>query len=327
MVYTFELIKHANVHYREAVSLLARCELTTMLHGFSVNCPVQEEILGVSRFLTFECRELSDPDLQILSRHSSLSLMAEKQENGLLRVLPVQPCFSLPEELPEILKYKGKTSATFTRMMINTAAALTPSFSTKEPILFFDPLCGKGTWCFCALTLGMVAFGLDTDGKAIREATDYFSRFLKLNRIKHSLTRRSETFGKQALPVTNFTFATNRELYQAGKAGQLTLAEGDTSLSPALFRRQKAQLIVADLPYGVQHAPQASSGHESLERFLRRALPVWKSVLRPGGAMALSFNTLTLSAATVRDAMRLSGCGPWRMNFIRTFATKLNTRL
>ena len=37
MVYTFELIKHSNVRYREAAIRLSHCELLSMLHALSVD--------------------------------------------------------------------------------------------------------------------------------------------------------------------------------------------------------------------------------------------------------------------------------------------------
>ena len=306
MVYSFELLKHANIRYRDCLSVLSRCELYAMLSSLGISCTVSTEPLGGSRFMTFECRELSPDEISFLSGHSSVVFMAEN-DCGLLRPLPVRDCAYLPEDLPEVLKYKGKTSATFTRMMINTAAALSTSRIPDRPLTFFDPVCGKGTGCFCAVSAGMNAVGIDLDRKDIREAADYFSRYLKFHRLKHEEKSRSETCRGHSLPLTEFTFADSKEHYQTGDTRTLTLACADTSESPALFRRSCADIIVADLPYGVQHAPQSGTKPEPLSVFLRRVLPVWKTVLKPGGAMALSFNTLTLPSREVLDAVTASG--------------------
>ena len=56
LVYSFELIKHANIRYRESLSVLAQCELFSMLFRLGISCTFQLETLGGSRFLTFECR-------------------------------------------------------------------------------------------------------------------------------------------------------------------------------------------------------------------------------------------------------------------------------
>ena len=55
---------------------------------------------------------------------------------------------------------------------------------------------------------------------------------------------------------------------------------------------KKPHLIVADLPYGIQHKG-------SLEMLLSEALPGWVSLLTPGGAMALAWDATRFS----RDKM------------------------
>lgn len=310
MVYTFELIKHSNIRYREGAVSLSRCELLSMLRALSVECEVSVETLGGAVFLAFECRELSKAELRYLSSHSSVCFMAEKAPGSLLR--PLSPDYSsyLPEDLPEILKYKGKTSVPFTRMMINTAAALTPFLFQGKALSFFDPVCGKATGCFCALTLGMNAAGMDQNTKAVREASAYFSRYLQHHKLKHEKHEHSETMGNRAVPVTRFTFSDTRQHFQAGDKRSLSLAGADTSLSPVLFRRNPVHVIAADLPYGVQHAPWEGGKPEPLPAFLNRALPVWKSVMAPGAAMALSFNTLTLPSPAVFEALARAGLRP-----------------
>ncbi len=306
MVYSFELIKHANIRYRESLPSLACCELFAMLFSLGIQCEISLESMGGSQFLTFECRELTEPELSFLSGHSSVVFMSEKN-GGMLRPLSVVSPAYLPDDLPEVMKYKGKTGVTFTRMMINTAAALSPFRRLEEPLTFFDPVCGRGTGCFCALASGMNAVGLDVDRKDVREAADYFSRYLKFHKLKHEMKNRSETVGGKAVPVTVFRFAAEKERFLSGDCRSLTLACADTAESPALFRKEKAHIIAADLPYGIQHAPQSGAKPEPLLHFLSRILPAWKRSLSPGGVLAVSFNTLTLPAGQVRDAVTRCG--------------------
>lgn len=306
MVYSFELIKHANIRYRESLPALARCELFAMLFSLGLSCDITQESMGGSVFLTFECRELTEKELSFLSGHSSVVFIAENI-NGFLRPLSVPSEAYLPDDLPEVLKYKGKTGVTFTRMMIGTAAALSSFRNQEYPLTFFDPLCGKGTGCFCSLTAGMNAVGIDVDRKDIREASDYFSRYLQFHKLKHETKCRSETVSGQAVPVTCFRFAASKEEYQSGNVRTMTLACADTADSPALFRREKAHVIAADLPYGIQHAPQSGAKPEPLQHFLSRVLPAWKQSLCTGGALAVSFNTLTLPADRVKNALVQAG--------------------
>lgn len=306
MVYSFELIKHANIRYRDSLPALAYCELFAMLSSLGIQCEISLENAGGSRFLKFECRSLSDRELSYLSGHSAVVFVAEKHDEFLKPLSVTSPAY-LPDDLPEILKYKGKTSATFTRMMINTAVALSAFDSQDEPLTFFDPLCGKGTGCFCALTAGINAVGLDIDRKDIREATDYFSRYLQFHKLKHVVSPRSETISGHALPLTLFSFASTKEQYSSGDTRSLTLACADTFNSPALFRKKKAHIVAADLPYGIQHAPQSGTKPEPLRHFLSRVLPSWKQTMYPGGVLAVSFNSLTLPADEVRNVLISSG--------------------
>ena len=306
MVYTFGLVRHANIRYRDSLCRLAKCELQVMLHALSYDCDITYESGGGMDFLTFEVPSLSNREITFLSGHSSLALLAEK-ENETLRPLSFTGCSYLETDLPEILKYKGKTSVPFTRMMINLSLSNTPFCFSDTPLTLLDPLCGKGTSCFSAMQMGMNAVGLDTDQKALRESGDFFSRYLKVHMLKHSHVSRSETWMKSALPVSEYVFADTKEHFMSGDTRFFRLVCGDTSMAPALFRRQGAHLLVADLPYGVQHAPQFGHKPESFRQLLSRALPEWRKALLPGGGLALSFNTLTLSTDTVRTLVTESG--------------------
>ena len=311
MVYSFALIKHANIRYREYVIRLGMYELLSMLRSLSIDCEVRTEEMGGSVFLTFECRPLGEKEISYLSGHSTICFMAEKTDL-LLKPLQFRPACYLKEDLPEILKYKGKTSASFTRMMINICRSLLPEDQSGKTLTLLDPMCGKGTSCFCALVAGMNAVGLDIDAKDIREASEYFSRYLKINQMKHTVKTRSETAGKTAVPVTEFVFADTKEHYQSGDTRSLMLATGDTCVASGLARKKPAHLLVADLPYGIQHAPQSDRKPEPFTRILERSLPEWRKALVPGGTAALSFNTLTLPADTVVSLLEKSGFAPLR---------------
>ena len=310
MVYTFGLAKYANIRYRDSVNRLSRYELLSMLRALSLDCEVMVESLGGADFLTFSCRPLTAAELTLLSAHSSVIFMAEK-ENGLLRPLVYSKGTYLDEDLPEILKYKGKTSASFTRMMINIARSLSPFFLCDTPLTLLDPVCGKGTACFCALQAGMNAIGMDQDQKALPEAADFFGKYLEFHLLKHSVRSWSETVGKASLPVREFIFSDTREHYLQKNTRFLRLASGDTALSQALCRRHPVHLLIADLPYGVQHAPQFGRKPESFETMLSRTLPAWKKALLPGGVAAVSFNTLTLPTKKVLSIARASGFVPF----------------
>lgn len=277
-----------------------------MLAALGYGTPVSLETMGGASFLSFDAPGLTEEDLAYLSMHSALSFMAEK-EGDLLRPLPRPDVFVLSEDLPEVLKYKGKTSPSFTCCMINVALSLTPFFRDREHITVLDPICGKGTTAFCALRWGMNAIGVDLDAKDLNEASVYFSRNLKLHGLKHTVQNRSETVGKTAVPATLYTFAADKAAWDRGDTRSLRLYKADTALTGSLTRKNRAHLIVADLPYGVQHAPQAGQKPESFIGMLSRVLPAWKDALLKDGAIAVSFNTLTLPRQRLVEKMTEAG--------------------
>ena len=308
MVFSFELIRHPNIRYRESLSRLARCELLSLLRALNIRCDVMTESIGNTSFLTFECPELSDRELRDLARHSAVTLMAGKTKDGLLRPLDVSRQAFLEEDLAEVLKYKGKTGVTFTKMMLNMARSLlSPLPEDGRPLLVADPVCGKATTLFCALEYGDNALGLEQDAKSVREARDYFRKYLEFHRLKHQARSLSETAGKEAVPVWECTFSRDAGDGRGPLSRTLRLACGDTALLPCLTRKAKADLLVGDLPYGIQHAPHGGGRLESFRQLLRRALPCWVQSLRPGGVIALSYNTLTLSPQAIREELQAAG--------------------
>lgn len=309
MVYTFGMTKHANTRYRDSFNRLHLCELKAMLQSLSVDCELHAEEMGGAFFLTFESRPLSEKELSFLTGHSAIAFMAEKKEY-FLKPVSCPSAWYLEEDLPEILKYKGKTSASFTRMMINMACALLSSPVSDKPLTLLDPLCGKGTTCFCAAQAGMNAVGLDLNKKAVDEAADFFARYLKIHMLKHSFHTLAETFGSNSLPLKEYIYSDTKEHYLSGDTRMLRFSCGDTSLSYVLCRHHPADLLVTDLPYGVQHAPQFGKKPESFRGLLQRVMPEWKKALRPDGVAAVSFNTLTLPRHQVVSVARESGFIP-----------------
>jgi len=309
MVYLFQLTPHANIRYREAQVKLGQAELACLLQNLGISVDVTPITVGGVSFLRFETEELDDKQLSALSMHSA-ALMICEQQGGLLRPIEKVSHDYLTEDLAEVLKYKGKTSAVFTHMMINCAWAASDFFGTNEVLTVLDPMCGRGTTCFVALQQGMNAVGVDIDNRDLKECADYFERYLQYHRMKHKLDQSSRTVRKHAVPAAVYTIADTREHFKEGDTRTLSLFLGDTGLTGELCRKSPAHLLVADLPYGVQHAPQDGKRTESFLQVMKRALPQWKDAVRKGGAVALSFNTLTLKKADLIKLLSEAGFTP-----------------
>lgn len=308
MTYCFQLLPHANIRYRASLESLGRAELESLLMAMGLFSDVCIENIGGCTFLTFDSDPLDEAQLRLLCRHSAGWLLCEK-EGALLRPVERPALDYLPADLAEVLKYKGKTSAVFTKMMINCAMAASDYFQLETPTVL-DPLCGRGTTCFTALQSGMNAIGLDCDRRDLKEAADYLSRYLQFHRLKHQLQQGSMTLKKASVPEAVYTVADTKEHYQSGDVRTLAFYLCDTGHTGELLRKRPAHILVADLPYGVQHAPMTGSRTETLPQLLHRALPAWRQALLPGGAMALSFNTLTLSRARLFSLVEEAGFTP-----------------
>ncbi|MCE5343957.1 MAG: hypothetical protein LLF96_10320, partial [Eubacteriales bacterium] len=159
-----------------------------------------------------------------------------------------------------------------------------------------DPHCGRGTSLFCALEEGDCAVGVDADEKALQKANVYFERYLQYHRYKYRRQESSITLREGgALRERRITLANDAENYKRGDTLMLRLVQGDTANAQEAIGENGCHLIVTDLPYGVQHAPREDKATGTLEGLLQNALPAYQRALMPGGAMALAFNTYTLS--------------------------------
>ena len=308
MRYAMLLKPHPNARYRQSVSQLAKIELQTILRAWSVQEEPCEQLLGCEPFLFFDAPGMADGLLRALSRHSACCLLCEATGDGLLKPLEKNPSFFMPEELPQVLKYKGKTNADFTMMLLNCALAASAFAKSEQPLTVLDPVCGKGTTAFCALCLGHNAIGLDRDEKALHEADTYLARSLKLNRLKHKRSAGSQTLtGGGHVQTVDFVMAQTAEEQKQGDTRTLRLISGDAGQLGQMMKPGSCHVIVGDLPYGVQHAPQEGRGVSSPERLLSRIAGGCAQVLKRGGVAAFSFNAYTLSRAKASAALEAAG--------------------
>ncbi len=290
MRYTMLLWPHANARYQVETEKLARAELEVTLARLGVEYTWEEGGVAGLPALDFAARALTGAEAAVVSRHSLLYALFERREDGALSPLFGREAPHVGADLAGILKYKGKTNENFTQLLVNLAWL---SGDMPEKAHLFDPMCGRGTTLFVALNYGWDATGSDIDRAALREAGQFFKRYLEYHRIKHAAGRGSLTLrGKKSAPYTSFTLP----------SGALRLAEMDAARAGEAFGRGKFDLLCADLPYGVQHG-----SNMPLEALLRLALPAWAETLKRGAALALSFNAQTLPARKVRAL--LAGAG------------------
>ena len=225
-----------------------------------------------------------------------------------LKPLKLHQAAYMDADLAQILKYKGKTNADFTLMMLHCARAASAFALHDAPLTVLDPICGRATTLFCALQEGDNPVGIEIDKKAIHEADTYFKRYLQYHQYKHKRETFSATLpeGGHAEEI-RYRLANNAEAYKNGDFRTLRLFHGDTAQTDRILGRESCHLLIGDLPYGVQHAAKGAKGKPSLEQLMREAFPAYRTALKKGGAAALAFNTYTLKRETIIHELETAG--------------------
>jgi len=308
MTYGILLWPHPNSRYQQAIQSVAKAELDLLLCrldlGYASEC---HESLGV-QWLCFESSPLSNDMVAMISRLSSILLLARMEGSAFYPVSGRAGAY-LGSDLPSVLKYKGKTNEQFTQLLLNIAV-LSGKYDLggQKPLTVCDPMCGRGTTLFAALNYGWNATGVDMDAADIHELNTFFKRYLTYHKLKHRVTTENFTIpGNRGVKATTYSLADTPERYKAGDVRTLRAVNADASQLAAFSKPATYHAIACDLPYGVQHAPGSDSARSkrlpTFEEMLRELLPVWIKVLKPGGAMALSFNTYTLPRDRLRAIM------------------------
>ena len=271
--------------YSSLASQLAIPELLLSPLGPAIAGAEKKEFGSQDYLLLRLDRELTEKDLFTLSMLAMTSEFFAYHEHigqavgPFLRPLALQRQPFLPEDIVATRRYKGKTNELLTKFLLN-AALFSSAFGDQPPwrLVVLDPLCGGGTTLFQALVCGFDAWGIDKAKKDI-ESTEAFLRGY-LRELDIPFERREERLKQVG---RRYTF----RIGQGEEARQCVLVHADTAMTPVILAGQKVHLIVADLPYGIQHKGQISS-------LLAQALPGWQRVLRPGGVVTLAWEATRL---------------------------------
>jgi len=313
--HAFLILPSHNRVYADASPALARAELevfSAAVLGGRVREIGEEEIGGV-RYVTFDAAGLSEHDARLLANLSSMYALFAV-EGDLLRPVPLRRLDRFDDDLITILKYAGKTNEQFTKLLLNVtllSSAFAPEMLTRR-FAVLDPLCGRGTTLNQALMYGFDADGCDIDRRDVEAYAVFIQRWLKDKRLKHQAAvvpvRRNKQVVARRLTVT---LAATKEEYKAGDVQHLDVVDAETTRLLEFFRPGSADLVVADLPYGVQHASRSGAAAKTRARspleLLAEAAPVWAQALRPGGALGISWNTFVAARAEAASALAVAG--------------------
>lgn len=321
---------HNRVFYNESLGP-AMAEMSLCCDSLNSPCsiPRSMDIAGVS-YLVFNSRdELGEMDIRKISCLSSFfalfKITGSGKEQEQLIPVPRSSIHYLHPAISSLQKYKGKTNELFTRMMLNTAL-MAAGINPAPRIRILDPVAGRGTTLFESMILGLDAFGIEQDRNAVQESSVFLRQYLQTGRLKHKQNKRQVGgSGKNnAVFSVEFEYARSKEEFMDPESRRIAaFIHGDAREAHRYFRKNFFHLIVGDLPYGISHGsknvdqgsaklkPGSAKQRGSLTRnpleLLEACLPSWIRVLKPGGAIALAWNTNVLSVNRVREALSAHG--------------------
>jgi SAM-dependent methyltransferase len=309
--YALLLAPSANRVYADQAARLAQAELAAFLGYLSAAPDSAVVSLGGVEYLAFE-GALSERDIAYVSNLSSAYALFERLDDDLLRPLTLTPLARYDSDLITIPKYAGKTNEQFTKLVLNLALLASSSADRMLDghLTVLDPLCGRGTTLNQALMYGYDGIGIELDGKDVEAYKLFLQTWLKRKRLKHTAelvpVRRQ---GKRAARRLEVTMAASKDDHKAGAVQKVVVLQADTTEVEGLLRRGAADVLVADLPYGVAHGSYDDGGSISRRPLdlLERAVPQWLPLLRAGGALGLSWNTKVARRELAEDILLANG--------------------
>ncbi|WP_153506578.1 TRM11 family SAM-dependent methyltransferase [Cumulibacter manganitolerans] len=289
--------------------LAAELDITMAALGLAGDAVRLEAIAGLDYLLLSGIGDEARLAALVASSSAAYALFA--REGALLRPVELPATARFSDDLVTIQKYTGKTNEQLTTLLMNVtlAASARPQLLTGGRAKLLDPVCGRGTTLNLALRRGFDGYGVDVDRKDVEAYSVFLKTWARTHRLPHTHSfapvRRHKKTIAQRLDVELFT---DRAAQRSGHGQRVAVAVADTTAVTELFAEGTMDAVVGDLPYGVAHG--AHRGHDLDRRaddLVAAAMPSWARMLKPGGALGLSFNTKTLARADVEDACRRVG--------------------
>jgi len=273
-----------STQYSSMTGTLAAPELLASPLGTAISHIEPITLAGQAHLLVIIDDAASPDMMSILSRLGATYGAYEYFEriSGVVGPLlrPLEPYFTpfVPLEMAEVRRYKGKTNEVFTQVLLNIAifaGAYSRQFTERLRVL--DPLAGGGTTLFLALAAGYDAFGVEHERQDVETTAVFVKQYLNNEHIPYKELDERRRAGRR------YQF----EIGRKGETRMLVLAHGDTRQASLHMQEvpggPRMHAIVGDLPYGIQHFGE-------IAELLREALPIWESLLLPGGTLALAWN-------------------------------------
>ena len=211
-----------------------------------------------------------------------------------------------------ILKYTGKTNELFTRLMLNIALN-SSDFDSQDEISLLDPIAGKGTTLYEGLIAGYNVYGIEIGEKVVAESFGFMKKYLEKEKLKH-------TARKEKLSGANKSFMSVKHIIDIAKTKQdikdkkqkhFELISGNSMYADKYFKKNFFNIIVGDLPYGVQHGNVTNEKQTSITRnpkeLINSCIGGWYNVLKEGGTIVLAWNNFVLPRHELAQILENAG--------------------
>ena len=276
--YALLISPRADSAYFANVLDVAKAELSRAVP----DADIEYSQFGDLRFLNVDAplEELGD-----LLRLSFVQGVFEVSDGNLIPVSQTSD-FKLHPDFVWGEKYRGKTNETLTQLLINLALSANPGASS-----LCDPMCGRGTTLLWAMRYGLKATGIEQDPLALQDIQRGLKKWTKLHRQKHKIT--------QGWVNKSNKKNVGRYVEFSAEGNSMRAITGDTTEAPSLLQNRKMDILVTDIPYGIQHMGGKST-RSPLET-LEASADGWITTLRPGGVMAIAFNSYMPKRAELLD--------------------------
>ena len=247
---------------------------------------------GALEFFELDCEQADMPRLLRLSFVQGLYSI----EGSCLAPIDELADFRLHEDFVFGSKYRGKTNERLTQMLINVGLSAIGR-DPGEGVKLLDPMCGRATTLLWAMRYGITARGIEQDAKAIADIRQSLKKWTKLHRQKHKMM--DGFIGK---PNKN---GLGKFLDFNAEAATMRVVVSDARQADQIFKKDKFDLLVSDLPYGVQHFTTDKTRNPLA--VIDESITAWKHCLKSGGAIVLAFNSYIPKRTAIIETFEQAG--------------------
>ncbi|MCK5883798.1 MAG: hypothetical protein KAG61_08930 [Bacteriovoracaceae bacterium] len=249
------------------------CATEELRFCFPELTPVHAPI-GMLQFINIT---VDEKHLEKISKLSFFQGAFERIDNKLVP-LELAPDFKLHDNFIFGSKFKGKTNERFTQLMFNIGLA---SIDKIQKVKILDPMCGRGTTLLWAMRYGLNAKGIEIDPKAVNDVTQIVKKWSKITGISGKV--------KDGFIAKKTKSGVGKFIEFTSEGQNFKFITGDSSDAPNLLREERFDLIITDMPYGVQH--RAYNGEKNPLAAIEQCLPQWTKCLGDDGVIVIGYNS------------------------------------